>query len=103
MLVYDPKTAKVWDYNGRETAPAGVTPEMFLDPETGEPLRYFDALPRADQLAFLALLRCSIWRIKITGSWIGAIILITPLRLQKKASKSAPAWLALQRAWDVLF
>ena len=31
MLVYDPKTAKVWDYNGRETAPAGVTSEMFLD------------------------------------------------------------------------
>ena len=44
MLVYDPKTAKVWDYNGRETAPAGVTPEMFLDPETGEPLRYFDGI-----------------------------------------------------------
>lgn len=44
MLVYDPKTAKVWDYNGREIAPAGVTPEMFLDPETGEPLRYFDGI-----------------------------------------------------------
>lgn len=44
MLVYDPKMAKVWDYNGRETAPAGVTPEMFLDPETGEPLRYFDGI-----------------------------------------------------------
>ena len=35
MLIYDPKTTKVWDYNGREAAPAGVTPEMFLDPETG--------------------------------------------------------------------
>ena len=44
MLVYDPKTAKVWDYNGRETAPAGVTSEMFLDPETGEPVRYFDGI-----------------------------------------------------------
>ena len=44
MLVYDPKTAKVWDYNGRETAPAGVTPEIFLDPETGEPVRYFDGI-----------------------------------------------------------
>ena len=41
MVVYDPKTAKVWAYNGRETAPASVTPEMFLDPETGEPLRRF--------------------------------------------------------------
>lgn len=41
MVVYDPKTAKVWNYNGRETAPANVTPELFLDPGTGEPLRYF--------------------------------------------------------------
>ena len=44
MLIYDPQTTKVWDYNGREAAPAGVTPEMFLDPETGEPLRYFDGI-----------------------------------------------------------
>ena len=44
MLVYDPKTAKVWDYNGRETAPANITPEIFLDPETNEPLRYFDGI-----------------------------------------------------------
>lgn len=41
LVVYDPKTAKVWNYNGRETAPANITPELFLDPETGEPLRYF--------------------------------------------------------------
>ena len=44
MVVYDPKTAKVWNYNGRETAPSAVTPEMFLDSETGEPLRYFDGI-----------------------------------------------------------
>jgi len=41
MVVYDPKTAKVWSYNGRETAPASVTLKMFLDPETGEPIRRF--------------------------------------------------------------
>ena len=44
MVVYDPKTAKVWAYNGREAAPAAVTPDMFLDPETGEPVRYFDGI-----------------------------------------------------------
>ena len=44
MVVYDPKTAKVWNYNGRETAPAAVTPEMFLDPETGEPMRRFSGI-----------------------------------------------------------
>ncbi len=41
MVLYDNKTGKVWFYNGRETAPAAVTPDMFLDPETGEPIRYF--------------------------------------------------------------
>ena len=43
MVVYDPKAAKVWTYDGREEAPSGVTPEMFLD-ENGQPLRYFDGI-----------------------------------------------------------
>lgn len=42
MILYDNKTGKVWFYNGRETAPAGVTPDMFLDPETGDPLGYLE-------------------------------------------------------------
>ena len=44
MVVYDPKTAKVWAYNGRETAPAAVTPDMFLDPETDKPMRRFEGI-----------------------------------------------------------
>lgn len=44
MVVYDPETAKVWNYNGRETAPADVTSDLFTDPETGEPLRYFEGI-----------------------------------------------------------
>ncbi len=43
MIVYDNQTGDVWFYNGRETAPAGVTPEMFLD-ETGNPIRYFEGI-----------------------------------------------------------
>jgi len=43
MVVYDPKTAKVWSYDGRETAPATVTDKLFIDPETGEPMRRFSA------------------------------------------------------------
>lgn len=42
MMLYDNKTGDVWFYNGREKAPAGVTPDMFLDPESGEPLGYLD-------------------------------------------------------------
>ena len=44
MILYDNKSGDVWFYNGRETAPAGVTPDMFMDPETGEPRRYFERL-----------------------------------------------------------
>ena len=43
MMVYDPKTAKVWNYNGRETAPASITPEIFQDAD-GKPIRYFDGI-----------------------------------------------------------
>ena len=42
LVIYDPKTAKVWAYDGREEAPSGATGEMFLDAETGKPRRYFD-------------------------------------------------------------
>ena len=44
MVVYDPKAAKVWAYNGREMAPAAVTPDMFINPETNAPYRYFDGI-----------------------------------------------------------
>jgi len=42
MVLYDPKSAKVWAYDGREEAPSGATATMFLDAETGKPRRYFD-------------------------------------------------------------
>jgi len=41
MVLYDPKTAKVWAYDGREEAPSGATATMFLDAETGKPRGYF--------------------------------------------------------------
>jgi len=37
MTYYDARTKKVTAYNGRETAPAGATPDMFLGPD-GKPL-----------------------------------------------------------------
>jgi len=41
MVLYDPKTAKVWAYDGREEAPSGATATMFQDPATGKPRGYF--------------------------------------------------------------
>jgi len=43
MLYFDAKSGRTIAYNGRETAPAGATPDMFLD-EHGEPLSYADAV-----------------------------------------------------------
>ena len=43
MLYYDAKARKVTAYDGRETAPAGATADMFLGPD-GKPLTYFQAV-----------------------------------------------------------
>ncbi len=43
MLVYDARTKSVTAWDGRETAPAGATPDMFLGPD-GKPLSYREAV-----------------------------------------------------------
>ena len=43
MLRYDAESRSVAAYDGRETAPAAATPELFLGPE-GAPLKFFDAV-----------------------------------------------------------
>ncbi|MES1201329.1 MAG: gamma-glutamyltransferase family protein [Pseudomonadota bacterium] len=42
LLHYDGATHRIEAYDGRERAPAGATPDMFLDP-AGHPLPFFDA------------------------------------------------------------
>lgn len=43
MLLWDPTTGKLTSFDGRETAPATATPDMFLD-ATGKPRAHFDAI-----------------------------------------------------------
>jgi gamma-glutamyltranspeptidase/glutathione hydrolase len=43
LLYYDAKTRKVTAFDGREAAPKGARPDMFLDAE-GKPLSYEDAV-----------------------------------------------------------
>lgn len=43
MVFYDAQSGKVTAFNGRETAPAGAEPDMFLGPD-GKPLSYADAV-----------------------------------------------------------
>ncbi len=43
LLYYDAQTGKISAFDGRETAPAGATPDMFLDAK-GTPLSYADAV-----------------------------------------------------------
>ena len=42
MLVYDAETGEISAYDGRETAPAGASPELFY--EDGQPLAFTDAI-----------------------------------------------------------
>ena len=43
MVFYDARTRTVTAYNGRETAPAGASPDMFLGPDR-KPLPFFTAV-----------------------------------------------------------
>jgi gamma-glutamyltranspeptidase/glutathione hydrolase len=43
LLHYDAETKRITAYDGREAAPAGATPDMFLDAD-GKPLSYADAV-----------------------------------------------------------
>jgi gamma-glutamyltranspeptidase/glutathione hydrolase len=43
LVFYDAATARVRVFDGREKAPAGATPDMFLGPD-GKPLSYTDAV-----------------------------------------------------------
>ena len=43
MVFYDAKTRRVTAYNGRETAPAGASPDMFLGSD-GKPLPFYTAV-----------------------------------------------------------
>jgi len=43
LLYYDAQTGTITAFDGRETAPAGATPDMFLD-DKGAPLSYSDAV-----------------------------------------------------------
>src|SRR5580658_2713415 len=43
MVFYDAKTRRATAYDGREWAPAGASPDMFLGPD-GKPLPFFQAV-----------------------------------------------------------
>ncbi len=44
MMYYDAETGDIGAYDGRETAPASATPEMFLD-DMGQPRDWYDVVP----------------------------------------------------------
>ncbi len=56
LLYYDKNSGKVEAYDGRETAPADATKDMFLD-KTAKPLAYQDALKGGLAVATPGLLR----------------------------------------------
>ena len=43
LVYFDAKAGRLTSFDGRETAPAGVDPKLFLD-EAGDPLTFYDAV-----------------------------------------------------------
>ena len=43
LMYYEAATGKITAFDGRETAPAGATPDMFLNPD-GSQMKYFEAV-----------------------------------------------------------
>lgn len=56
LLYHDAGTGMVTSHDGRETAPAGATPEMFLGAD-GEPLPFLEALPGGMSVGVPGILR----------------------------------------------
>ena len=56
LLYHDAGTGEVTAYDGRETAPAGATPDMFLGPD-GSPRPFLEALPGGTSVGVPGILR----------------------------------------------
>jgi gamma-glutamyltranspeptidase/glutathione hydrolase len=56
LLYYDAATSKLHYYDGRETAPAGVRPDMFLD-DNGKPVSFMEAVVGGQSVGVPGLLR----------------------------------------------
>ncbi len=60
LLYFDAKTQRVEAYDGRETAPMGATPDLFLT-DTGEPKAFYDAVVGGLSVGVPGLLRMLEW------------------------------------------
>ncbi len=74
MTFYDAKTHKTVAYNGRETAPMGAAPDMFMDisgytGKTTGPLPFRDAVVSGRATGVPGAMPCSPWRRRSTGAW----------------------------------
>jgi gamma-glutamyltranspeptidase/glutathione hydrolase len=100
MVYYDARTRQVTAYIGRETAPAGATPDMFLGPD-GKPLPFYTAVlsgrstgvPGA--IAMLGLAHAQHGRLAWSGLFGRAEHLaedgfVVPQRMAAAASSNAP-------------
>lgn len=56
LMHFSAKTGEIAAYDGRETAPAGATPEMFLD-ANGQPRKFYDAVVGGLSVGVPGLLR----------------------------------------------
>ena len=91
MMVYDPKSGKVTSFDGRETAPASATPDMFLD-ASGKPRDHFAAVPGGLRPACQASSPCSTWRTRNMDACLGQDCSSPQSSSRPMAFRSAASW-----------
>jgi gamma-glutamyltranspeptidase/glutathione hydrolase len=84
FVYYDARTHRVYTIDGRETAPAGDGPNMFIDPQTGKPLSFPTAVTSGLSVGVPGTLMT--WR-QALDRW-GRLSLATDLRPAERAAQS---------------
>jgi len=91
MTYYDAKTRKVLAFNGREKAPMGASPDMFMGPD-GKPLPFVTAVVSGRATGVpgaIAMLHMAQGKY---GKLPWSTLFVDAERLADQALSSAPAW-----------
>ena len=90
LLHWDARAERLETYDGRETAPAGITPDVFVD-AGGNPRPFIEAVVSGESVGVPGVVAMLHWPIRITGAFPGRGFSNRRSNLPKKASSSLRA------------
>lgn len=89
LLNYDAKSGEIAAYDGRETAPAGASPDMFLQPD-GRPKKFYDAVVGGQSVGVPGVLRMLEMVHKQHGKLPWGRLFTPAIELARKGFKVSP-------------